>query len=286
MDVGRILLGQGHYFGDKDELLAATLLFHHECCFKPFQPVLVKKSSFEQAINSGRKQSPVDVFTYFPSVDGSKSRRSQTMYATNIMESDPKRLIEGRRVLAVEEFDYSKIDRLATCVKDEGVVTFLIEDIAGANKTIKKMALFKKDYKYQAFLGHNSDGCSDCGILEDLLTFQISVFDISLVIPIYSKKRVDGLGITMGFFWPKYSEKTGALHRREELSFVVSKYPDNLLFVDGEKVTKRGFPGSEYVQHYTGLLQREEDRRRSVEKSRKSPKKDVPKASRAEKKAR
>lgn len=286
MDVGRILLGQGQNFGADDELMSATLLFHHDCCFKPFQPVLTKRKRYEQVAESGPGRAAIEVFTYFPSVDGARARRSQTMYAGNIIESDPKRLIEGRRILAVEEFDHSKIARLASCVKEEGVVTFLIDDLGGIKRTIEKMPLFKKNYKYHAFAGHNSDECSECRIGGDLLTLQVSVFDVSMVVPIYSNKRVDGLGITMGFFWPLYSEKTGALQRTEEISFIVSKYQENVLFVDGERVLKKGFPGNEYVQHYTGLFEREAARRRSIEKISKSSKKDEPRAAKTEKKAR
>lgn len=274
MDFIRALLGVNKRWPDQ-ELATAITLFNNESAIPAFNPVIVSKKSLEKDENYGRGEQQLKIVNHFPTSRGTRARGASVVYKDSVIETESKGMFD-RKIKHIDAFDFGKMPNILEFVKQSGVITFTMDDMKGARELFSRLHLFKQGFKHTSFPGHRSGSASLTSINSDYLTLAMTIYDLPFAIPVYNRKKANGIAVSMILFWPKYSEKTGQLKCKEEMNFLLNSHADNLLCIDGAKIRERGFPGSDYSNHYLKLLRSEEGRRKSAEKKLEKPKKKVP----------
>jgi hypothetical protein len=281
MNLMRRLLGITKHWGDEEPITLGLTLFNNECNLPPFTPIIIRKIALEQGRERGR--SATDVINVFPSIKRHNARSRNTLYSDSIIEVDSKMILENRPLIAVEKFDYKKLERVIGFVKTHGAATYVIENLDGAKSFISNIGLFKKQFKYTAWLGHNSSNPSP-ETADDKMIMLVSLYDLQYVIPIYNSKRAYGIGGHVCLMWERMTSRDTRIRFADELFFATNQYQDNLLVVDGQSTYKKGFVGNDYISHFRDVIGRESRRQVEAQKRAKMSKKKESKGVAEEKK--
>ncbi len=207
------------------------------------------------------------VTMHFPSAAGHPNRMHIHLTKESLLPLQPKKLIQNRRVKTIDEFEYKKIRKIQEFVREDGAITFIIEDPSAGVVFMKGLNYFKKEFPCTAFCGNNAPGNdkNPC-VIGDMLSLAITIYDLRYAIPIFNNKKVSGMAVGVTLLWPKSSEGLNRLAFVNEFHFIVNSFPDNLLFVDGVKLRDRSFVGDMYTSHCISWLDKETARREAETK--------------------
>lgn len=205
---------------------------------------------------------------YFPPNTGFKANYKVTVVSNKVHVIEPKTLLDDHRVKNIDVFDPNKISKIADFVKKQGTLSFRIEDPVAAKKFMKGVNCFAKHYSHTVYYGHHhpGNGSPRGSCVDDILVLYVNFLDLPFAIPIYNRRKVDGMGIKIGMYWPASSQKTGGMYASDEIYLGVNRYATNLHVVDGVTINNRGYIGSEYVSHFCKQLDVEIQRRKDLPK--------------------
>lgn len=200
---------------------------------------------------------------YFPSSVGHHCRSYIHISEKSILPLQPKKIIKNRRVKTIDEFEYKKVRKIQEFIRADGAITFVIEEPLAAIEFIKGLGYFKKEFPCTSFCGNNNSGSNKGpSVNGDILSLVITMYDLQYAIPIYNKKKADGMAIDVTLMWQKSSEKLCRMSFLNEMHFIVNSYPDNVLFVDGVNIREKSFIGSMYISHCIDRMNNEIERRK------------------------
>jgi hypothetical protein len=202
---------------------------------------------------------------YFPTVAGHHGR-SHILVNQNesLLPIKPEGLIRDRRVKIIDEFEYRKMRKIREFVRSNGAITFIIENLNEAVEFVKSLGNFKKEFLCTAFCGSDSPGGNKKPLVSgDSLALAITMYDLKYAMPIFNKKRVDGMAVSLTLVWPKASEQAGGIIHINEMHFIVSSYPDNVLFIDGVKIRDDSFPSNMCISLFISQIAGEMERRKN-----------------------
>lgn len=203
---------------------------------------------------------------YFPTTIVGYQCRSHILLNQNgsLLPIKPKGIIQDRRVKIIDEFEYKKLKKIREFVRSNGVITFIIENLNEAGEFVKALGNFKKEFSCTAFCGSDSPGGNKKPLVGgDSLVLAITMYDLKYAIPIFNKKRVDGMAVSLTLVWPKASEQAGGIIHINEMHFIVSSYPDNVLFIDGVKIRDNSFVSNMCISLFLNQIAGEIERRKT-----------------------
>ena len=259
MSIVRDLLGVSGNWGKAEPITSGMILFNNESSLMPFTPVVTKVSNFKMYEERGRG-CHFDVVSVFPGCKGQGPRHSTTLYGENVIEVDSKHILDDRKVISVDAFDFSKRDSITEFIKENGALTVVINDPKAASDAIKKVNLLRNGYSCFSFIKHNTGKASPPQPADEL-ELVYSFYDLPMVLPIYKKAKADGFGCHICLRWKLGSKASGHLRYAFEAFFAVNKYPENLLQVDGQNLFQPSPMGKEYIDHIVNLFDCEIKRR-------------------------
>jgi hypothetical protein len=202
---------------------------------------------------------------HFPTAEGHTNRSYIILnHEESLLPLKPKGIIQNRRVKVIDEFEYKKLRKIREFIRSEGAITFIIENLMGAMDFIKALGQFKKEFPCAPFCGSNAPGGNkNPPVKGDLLSLAVTVYDLKYAIPIFNKKRVDGMAVSITLMWPKGSEQSSQLIHVNEMHFIANSYPDNVLFVDGIKIRENSFMSNMCVSLFLSQIGSEIERRKN-----------------------
>jgi hypothetical protein len=201
---------------------------------------------------------------YFPSAEGHQNREYVHLSEKSLLRLQPKGLIYNRRIKTVDEFEYKKLRKIQEFIRSEAAITFIIEKPESSIEFMKNLGYFKKEFPCTSFCGNITSGNSKTSsAVGDLLSIAVTIYDLQYAIPIYNKKKIDGMAVALSVLWPKSSEKLGRIAFVNEMHFIANSYPDNVLFVDGTKLREKSFVGNMYIAHCIDRMLNEIERRKA-----------------------
>jgi hypothetical protein len=249
MKLVELLLG----IGGQEEAYPAIVSNNEGQSIPIFTPVIVEK-------DMGLMRSTI----YFPSSKDHKHRGYVHLSEKVLIPLQPKGLIYNRRVKTIDEFEYRKLRKIQEFIRSEAAVTFIIEKPEASIEFMKNLGYFKKEFPCTSFCGNITSGNSKTSsVIGDLLSLVVTIYDLRYAIPIYNKRKVDGMAVTISVLWPKSSEKLGRLAFVNEMHFIANSCPDNVLFVDGVSLREKSFVGTMYISHCIDKMTNEIERRKS-----------------------
>lgn len=282
MNLVRRLLGVEPLWGKKDEIALAMTLFNSECSLPPFLPVIVRKSALEES-KKRDKGYHLEVINLFPTFKGTNARNRTAVYGENVIEMNPKRVLDDRPLIAVDKFDYRKLENVIGFVRASGAATYTIDGLSSIKDLITNIGNFKKYFNYSAWLGHRTGNSGPDTSSENMIAL-MSIYDLKCIIPIYNRKKADGIGVHISFMWEKMTARSDRVRFSDEIFFALNNHTDNLLAVDGQPVYKSGFVGNDYINHLRDVVAREDRRQNEVQKRTKMSKKKGSKSDSGQKK--
>ena len=202
---------------------------------------------------------------YFPTPIGHQGR-SHILVNQNksLLPIKPMGIIKDRRVKIIDEFEYKKLRKIREFIRSNGAITFIIENLNNVGEFVKALGNFKKEFLCTAFCGSDSSGGNKKPIVGgDSLVLAVTMYDLKYAIPIFNKKRVDGMAISITLVWPKASEQASGIIYINEMHFIVSSYPDNVLFIDGVKIRDDSFVSNMCMSLFLSQIAGEIERRKT-----------------------
>lgn len=210
------------------------------------------------------------VFGFFPANQHLRTNATSSLAMDQMIPLDPKSLFEGHRIKVIERFEPAKIMKISEYVKEHGVVSFIMEDTKAAYDFLSSIHNVKRFFKHTSLYNHNHTGNSrpmfDAERADDILVTSVTFFDLPMAVPVYNFRKADGMAIAIRMYFPKTSKAQGHMYLNEEDNLVVSKYPDNILRVDGVKINRENFIGSDLTKHMKNILEGERLRRKEIPK--------------------
>jgi hypothetical protein len=249
MKLIRRLLG----IGDHKDAYPAIVLQTEGQGIPLFTPVIVERDIAYQ-----RATIP------FPTYVGHSSRSYILLNEDkSLLALKPEGIIQNRRVKPIDEFEFKKLKKIREFIHFNGAITFIIENLSEVVEFMKAIVYFKKEYPCTAFCGSNSTGGYKVPPVEgDNLSLAITMYDLKYAIPIYNKKKVDGMAVSITLVWPRGSEQSEQLIFVNEMHFIVSSYPDNVLIIDGVKIRDNSFISSACIALFISQINYELERRK------------------------
>ena len=199
---------------------------------------------------------------YFPTVTGHVNRGFVLIkQKESFIPLKPEGIIQNRRVKIIDEFEYKKLRKIKEFVRSNGAITFVIESPKEILEFMKSLEQFKKEFFCTSFCGSNSPGGNKKPLVKgDQLALIITIYDLKYAIPIYNKKKADGMAVSITLMWPKGSEQLDQLIHINEMHFIVNSYPDNILFVDGVRIRDDSFPSNMCISLFLSQIGSEVER--------------------------
>ena len=253
-----------HIWGSGKELSMAMTLFNKESAFPAFLPVIVRTKELK-AIEESGLDFGIRALNIFPTRGGGGPRQSQSLNARNVIAIDTKEVLDKRHILSIEKFDYKKLSKIDQYVKEKGAITFVMEDSNNAAEFVRDFNKFRKAYKCAAKLLTNTNS-SDPASGADIIQTIVSIYDINYAIPIFNKKKADGIGIHLAMIWKELTENSHKIRPTCEAFVVLNQHESNLLVVDGQKTFKDCFLGNDYREHFHSYLRKEARRQADYKK--------------------
>lgn len=245
---------------DKQEDAYLAILLNSEGSNIPiYTPIIIEK-------DIGYKKGTL----YFPTSSGYSNRNSIAInYDKSILPIKPKGVVQNRRIKVVDEFEYRKLNKIQEYIRGNGAVTFIIENIKEMEKFLSSLRKFKDDFPCTSFCGgHSPGGGKNPPVKGDMLSLVITIYDLKYAIPIFNRKKADGMAVSITLVWPKGSEQYTQIIYVNEMHFIVNSYPENVLFVDGAKVRDSSFVGEMTIALFLSQIRNEAERRKYELKSK------------------
>lgn len=270
MTIIRKMMGAYKHWGEDENIGMFMTLFNHESSFPPFLPVICRIADYESHKPHG---GTVQCVNFFPAMKGVSVRGRQHIQCDNIIEMDPLHIIDDRLVLPIDKFKFNKMSKIDEFVKTNGAITFQLNNLKHAASLMENFRKLSENYKHTAVIERSTGGSRNSA--KDTIVTYLSFYDLPYAIPVYNNKKANGLGIHLMFMWDYSTEKSGSPHYTGEIFVATNQYPDNLLFVDGQKAFPEGQLGNDYIAHFRQLLEKEsvrqKDNKKSVSSSKKVP---------------
>lgn len=269
MDLTRTLLGRN---GCADEsLLSGVVLNDRFGQLKIGQPIIITKSSYEtkgvrisgnskklDSILAGKSPIPEDshpVVSYLYFIQGNigSIRSSLILEKNDIILTDPKGIIVDRRIKTIEEFDFRKSRKIADFVRQENAVSFLIKDKKSCINFLTNIDKLVYDFPITSYCGKVSSPPSGPG---NLAIF-VNIYNLPYCIPVFSRGKINGIGVHIGLYHSDKTEKSGVLHGCTEIFILLSDYSENVLVVDGSTIRQLKPIPSDLISYMRGLIEKD-----------------------------
>lgn len=211
-----------------------------------------------------KKSSPkVSILTYFPPNGHCNVGNSSIVAENDIQVMDTKQLLDDHQIKTIDKFDFGKLEEISEYAKLNGVITFRLQDPDAVINFFKNIAYISDLYKYNIFPIHNTGGYDTSSIHDDILITTVSFFDMPYAIPVYNTKKIDGLGIRICTFWENLSKAERYVNKVDDMYLVVSKSPDNILYVDGQDINSPNFVKGKTINRICDIMQMEKKRQKT-----------------------
>lgn len=240
-------------------------------------PIVINRGEYDKAADRDKS---IRTGYYFPLyADSGSVRRDMIIGADSIYFTDPKNIVDGRRIKVIDNFEFDKLPKIQELLKSEGALTFIIDELEASKLFISNLKEFTKYFEWSTSFGlkRHTDKMQP-PVEGDTLSVFVDMYDLPYAIPVIENRRANGMGVNIGLFWKKYSAEAGNhLYITDEYQFAVNDHEANLLKMDGEVIRHRGLMGDSIKMHLTELLTREALRRKkdkdAVKKQEKQPEK-------------
>jgi hypothetical protein len=239
--------------------------------FGPSIPMLTPVLVSNMAIMSGDSLVGCSYFPANHKAESYKHKFSGYFQSFRLIES--RGLLEGHEVKDVVSFDFNKIAKVKEYVRSVGALTFRMFDIQEIINYVEHINEWSKVFGYACmpkfFDFNKTQPLSIDKYPEDSLAMFITMIDLPLAIPIYNRKKVDGIAMIMGFYWPESSSYVSSLYISKEINIVLSNYQENVICVDGEYINSPTEVASLQKRLVMGNVRKqlELERHRAVERS-------------------
>jgi len=166
---------------------------------------------------------------------------ARTNYSSAIARSDTihREGIDLTKVMieTVINFNRNSIDRLIEKAKEEGVA---IVSIGNRRKMgfINNIWEVIDRFKYSCVLEQHTSSIPNSVIKPDYIIPIVTFFDMSQCIPIFNKKKADGICFNYETVIANLSRRKGRIIATSRISMILSQYKENLFYVDGVEVIK------------------------------------------------
>lgn len=280
MNLVNMLMGITGKWAEVGDIVPVLVMRDQNKILPIYTPVIVSKAELYE-YNALKKlgflnDQRIGVMLYFSTLNGINARHKTKLNIDDLYELKSNGVTHNRKVKVVDYFDFEKLDNIVESLKIEGAITFVVEDLDASDEFINNLYIFKQKFANTIFYNYVNQSCRP-GCDTDSLTTAITLYDLPYAIPVFNHNRVYGMGVNITMFWPEASKMSKELRSHSEISFVVNKYPDNLLYIDGAKVANPSFVGSEYLDFFSDTLRKEGLRHKKKSKLPKQEEKEAKK---------
>lgn len=283
MNLTKVLLGTNGLINE--ELISGVVLNDRYRRFKIGQPIVITKNSYEnkdinttgssllaftdsiseQEYYAGKGSRNIVVFSYFLHSPGFPIRSKFNIDKRDIVLTDCKGLICKRRIKEIEEFEINKVKDINDFVREENVLTLLINNQLNGSKFIRSINKVLNIFPVSTYCGKTGSSSSSYYKSGDGLSAFVSFYSLPYCIPVFSNNKISGMGIHLGLFWKKQTENTGILHSFSEIFALLSNYKENVVIVDGSVIREcRSIP-SDHISYMADMLKNDEHYRKVAE---------------------
>lgn len=177
-----------------------------------------------------------------------------------LMPFGNEHLISDHRVLEIDFFDPGKIRRLIEYIHDVGSISFVVVGMTGQVSLAADLAKYVVSaFKYHSishFNGWKMDNKYLSGA-DDMKLGLLSMFDLPYCLPIFNKRKADGIGISFGTITKNATIKYGQPHRIAQADMILNNYQDNLFLVDGSYLCAPWHFGDDMIREMTDYARME-----------------------------
>lgn len=185
-----------------------------------------------------RTSAGVDMVFPFPQKEGYWPRDKTTISNHCVRRVDRPAPFDNYKTHSMRIFVDKSVNMLITEAKTRGVASFFMTQKA-AIEFLDKIHWLTSKFRYHTVYTQNTRNPFDVICTENEVILPIiTVFDISLCIPVLNKKRCDGIGLTYEIVLPKSTKHTGRLASAGCLVMLFSNFRDNLFYLDGVNILK------------------------------------------------
>lgn len=160
--------------------------------------------------------------------------------------------IRDHRILDIDFFDPDKVSRLIQYLHDVGSISFVILGEVGQRSIAADLAKYiVPKFGFHTIMYFNSwmSGKFLAGA-DDMKLGLLNMFDVRYCLPIFNRRKADGIGVSCSIITKKATIEYGAVHRLNCLDFVLNNYEDNLMIVDGAYLCEPWHIGSAIVRDF------------------------------------
>jgi hypothetical protein len=214
------------------------------------------------------KEKHIKIKSYFPGRVEHVCKYDTIMSSLDtIIEADDDGFINTHKHKILKYFDPEKLHKIGEFVKQNRSISFEMENFEAAEELLKSLKYFNNYYKLSMHYGNYYNNYSVSKIKKDTLKFFILFLDLKYAVPLYSKKKVDGMGVCVGAYWLEYSKKIEYMYNCSQIYFVLSNYNDNVVSVDGGKINPIHTLRNRHIEDlYTALKEFGKDNKKAAKK--------------------
>lgn len=219
-----------------EDAIPITISFDPDKYVPSGSPGIISKNN----LLDDRKHELLRIVFPFPTRIGARPETYIEIGHRNLHQLPQKNLITNHKVKVIDTFERSKLSNIATYVSTNAAITFIIYNLVNAYNFWENISSLCSKYNHTvAFYHARKIKNSRKSIIDEFIPF-ISFIDLPYCIPVFDYRKVDGMGIYCGFMYRNTNEKDGKIETSiiNTLSFVLSNYQENLLYLDGIKVNK------------------------------------------------
>lgn len=180
----------------------------------------------------------IRIFSRFPARQMIGPTTTTSAFIKDLDLIDSKQVLNNHKFKIIEFFDESQIKTIKQYTEEYGAITLIIEEQAAMVSAINSITSIKNAFNYCCFM--NVKNANPDHSADDLPALFISFIDLPYAIPIFNDKKVNGIGVRMGLYWPKLTESSHKLTPIYEIYFIVSMFEENIFYIDGKTLNKPG----------------------------------------------
>lgn len=174
----------------------------------------------------------------FPPRKGAITRKHYAVETNQFIKSKKDDFIDNYVIKEIDTFFSRNIKKIIEYAKTKGTITFVIKK---PEETIHflKTALPKiiNSHKWFSLYSQNIKMYPPDNITHGKNITCITFFNIKNCISIFNRKKVDGVGVTFSYLKEKkLSDDRNIFIINDEVSIVLSNYPENVFVVDGTNI--------------------------------------------------
>lgn len=229
-----------------------------------YLPVVFNSDEYDASFNKpGQLEKPrsVKCRAIFPFKEHINRYEHLSVFNKSIIPS-PDHIIASGQVVYIEEF-INNIPKIQKFLANNKSLTLIINNLAGCMKFITHgIEEIQSGFKYSTCTSYIAPGnWHDSNCPEDQLMLFITIHNLANAVPIFNRRKVDGLAISVVTIWPESSIHTGCLYSNSDFNVIVSNFEDNIFVVDGERINQSRKIPKDIQNHMLASLEKDFKRR-------------------------